>query len=126
MNWAARLIGGRFHYGWLTVAVVFLVLLAATLHQCSSSEGKIIKGLHGRTPPFHFCPSQVPPHGFKSLHDYMAVCVTPEVPEVPEVLCQREWNMNMKGTLDQEQDQDEANEEERCGTEHRRGPCASG
>src|SRR5258708_16113865 len=29
MNWAARLIGGRFHYGWLTVAVVFLVLLAA-------------------------------------------------------------------------------------------------
>ena len=29
MNWAARRIGGRFHYGWLTVAVVFLVLLAA-------------------------------------------------------------------------------------------------
>src|ERR1700732_2289163 len=29
MNWVARLIGGRFHYGWLTVAVVFLVLLAA-------------------------------------------------------------------------------------------------
>jgi predicted MFS family arabinose efflux permease len=29
MNWASRLIGGRFHYGWLTVAVVFLVLLAA-------------------------------------------------------------------------------------------------
>ena len=29
MNWAARLIGGRFHYGWLTVGVVFLVLLAA-------------------------------------------------------------------------------------------------
>ena len=29
MNWAARMIGGRFHYGWLTVAVVFLVLLAA-------------------------------------------------------------------------------------------------
>ena len=29
MNWAAKLIGGRFHYGWLTVAVVFLVLLAA-------------------------------------------------------------------------------------------------
>jgi predicted MFS family arabinose efflux permease len=29
MNWAARLIGGRFHYGWLAVAVVFLVLLAA-------------------------------------------------------------------------------------------------
>jgi predicted MFS family arabinose efflux permease len=29
MNWAARMIGGRFHYGWLAVAVVFLVLLAA-------------------------------------------------------------------------------------------------
>ena len=29
MNWASRLIGGRFHYGWLAVAVVFLVLLAA-------------------------------------------------------------------------------------------------
>ncbi|PYE17073.1 sugar phosphate permease [Paraburkholderia silvatlantica] len=29
MNWAARRIGGRFHYGWLVVAVVFLVLLAA-------------------------------------------------------------------------------------------------
>jgi len=29
MNWAAKLIGKRFHYGWLTVAVVFLVLLAA-------------------------------------------------------------------------------------------------
>ncbi|GJH04908.1 MFS transporter [Paraburkholderia terrae] len=29
MNWAARIIGGRFHYGWLAVAVVFLVLLAA-------------------------------------------------------------------------------------------------
>ncbi len=29
MNWAARLIGGRFHYGWLAAAVVFLVLLAA-------------------------------------------------------------------------------------------------
>ncbi|ACC71903.1 MFS transporter [Paraburkholderia phymatum] len=29
MNWAARVIGGRFHYGWLAVAVVFLVLLAA-------------------------------------------------------------------------------------------------
>lgn len=29
MNWAARRIGGRFHYGWLAAAVVFLVLLAA-------------------------------------------------------------------------------------------------
>jgi predicted MFS family arabinose efflux permease len=29
MNWASRLIGGRFHYGWLAVAVTFLVLLAA-------------------------------------------------------------------------------------------------
>jgi len=29
MNWAAARIGGRFHYGWLVVAVVFLVLLAA-------------------------------------------------------------------------------------------------
>ncbi|WJF90254.1 MFS transporter [Paraburkholderia bonniea] len=29
MNWVARRIGGRFHYGWVTVAVVFLVLLAA-------------------------------------------------------------------------------------------------
>lgn len=29
MNWAAKMIGGRFHYGWLTVAVVFLVLLAS-------------------------------------------------------------------------------------------------
>ncbi|MCP3725428.1 MFS transporter [Paraburkholderia sp. CNPSo 3272] len=29
MDWAARRIGGRFHYGWLVVAVVFLVLLAA-------------------------------------------------------------------------------------------------
>ena len=29
MNWAARWVGGRFHYGWLVVAVVFLVLLAA-------------------------------------------------------------------------------------------------
>jgi len=29
MNWAARRIVGRFHYGWLVVAVVFLVLLAA-------------------------------------------------------------------------------------------------
>ncbi|CAG9272053.1 MFS transporter [Paraburkholderia unamae] len=29
MNWAARRIGGRFHYGWLVVAVVFFVLLAA-------------------------------------------------------------------------------------------------
>ena len=29
MNWAATRIGGRFHYGWLVVAVVFLVLLAA-------------------------------------------------------------------------------------------------
>jgi MFS family permease len=29
MNWAARRIGARFHYGWLAVAVVFLVLLAA-------------------------------------------------------------------------------------------------
>ncbi|WP_233864808.1 MFS transporter [Paraburkholderia adhaesiva] len=29
MNWAARWIGGRFHYGWFVVAVVFLVLLAA-------------------------------------------------------------------------------------------------
>ncbi|CAB3762751.1 MFS transporter [Paraburkholderia solisilvae] len=29
MNWASRLIGGRFHYGWLAVGVVFLVLLAA-------------------------------------------------------------------------------------------------
>src|ERR1700754_3357378 len=29
MNWVARLVGGRFHYGWLAVAVTFLVLLAA-------------------------------------------------------------------------------------------------
>ncbi|WP_114814063.1 MFS transporter [Paraburkholderia kururiensis] len=29
MNWAAKIVGGRFHYGWLAVAVVFLVLLAA-------------------------------------------------------------------------------------------------
>jgi predicted MFS family arabinose efflux permease len=29
MNWAKKLIGGRFHYGWLVAAVVFLVLLAA-------------------------------------------------------------------------------------------------
>jgi predicted MFS family arabinose efflux permease len=29
MNWAAKWIGGRFHYGWLAAAVVFLVLLAA-------------------------------------------------------------------------------------------------
>ncbi|WDD96192.1 MFS transporter [Burkholderia sp. FERM BP-3421] len=29
MNWAATRIGGRFHYGWLAAAVVFLVLLAA-------------------------------------------------------------------------------------------------
>ncbi|RKP43967.1 MFS transporter [Trinickia fusca] len=29
MNWAARRIGGRFHYGWLAAAVVFFVLLAA-------------------------------------------------------------------------------------------------
>ncbi|CAN0618178.1 Major facilitator superfamily MFS_1 [Burkholderia multivorans] len=29
MNWAARRIGGRFHYGWLAAAVVFLILLAA-------------------------------------------------------------------------------------------------
>ncbi len=29
MKWAARIVGGRFHYGWLAVAVVFLVLLAA-------------------------------------------------------------------------------------------------
>ncbi|CAB3790555.1 L-lactate transporter [Paraburkholderia caffeinitolerans] len=29
MNWAARMVGGRFHYGWIVVAVVFLVLLAA-------------------------------------------------------------------------------------------------
>jgi len=29
MNWAAKRIGGRFHYGWLAAAVVFLVLLAA-------------------------------------------------------------------------------------------------
>ncbi|TKC90855.1 MFS transporter [Trinickia terrae] len=29
MNWATKLIGGRFHYGWLVAAVVFLVLLAA-------------------------------------------------------------------------------------------------
>ncbi|SDE30137.1 MFS transporter [Paraburkholderia lycopersici] len=29
MNWAARRIAGRFHYGWLVVAVVFFVLLAA-------------------------------------------------------------------------------------------------
>src|SRR6201991_2726437 len=29
MNWASSLIGGRFHYGWLAVAVTFLVLLAA-------------------------------------------------------------------------------------------------
>ena len=26
MNWAARLIGRRFHYGWLTVAVVYLAM----------------------------------------------------------------------------------------------------
>jgi MFS family permease len=29
MNWAARRVAGRFHYGWLVVAVVFFVLLAA-------------------------------------------------------------------------------------------------
>jgi predicted MFS family arabinose efflux permease len=29
MNWAAKWIGGRFHYGWLVAAVVFLVLLAS-------------------------------------------------------------------------------------------------
>ncbi|HLX03173.1 MAG TPA: MFS transporter [Trinickia sp.] len=29
MNWATKLIRGRFHYGWLVAAVVFLVLLAA-------------------------------------------------------------------------------------------------
>lgn len=29
MNWAARMVGGRFHYAWIVVAVVFLVLLAA-------------------------------------------------------------------------------------------------
>jgi MFS family permease len=29
MNWVARLVGRRFHYGWLAVAVTFLVLLAA-------------------------------------------------------------------------------------------------
>src|ERR1700740_1776317 len=29
MNWAARIIGGRFHHGGLAVGVVFLVLLAA-------------------------------------------------------------------------------------------------
>ncbi len=29
MNWAAKMVGGRFHYGWLVVAVVFLVLLSA-------------------------------------------------------------------------------------------------
>lgn len=29
MNWAVQRIGGRFHYGWLVAAVVFLVLLAA-------------------------------------------------------------------------------------------------
>jgi predicted MFS family arabinose efflux permease len=29
MNWVARRIGARFHYGWLVAAVVFLVLLAA-------------------------------------------------------------------------------------------------
>jgi len=29
MNWVARLVGGRFHYGWLAVGVTFLVLLAA-------------------------------------------------------------------------------------------------
>ncbi|QGZ62465.1 MFS transporter [Paraburkholderia acidisoli] len=29
MNWAARRLGGRFHYGWVVVAVVFFVLLAA-------------------------------------------------------------------------------------------------
>lgn len=29
MNWAATRIGGRFHYGWLAAAVVFLILLAA-------------------------------------------------------------------------------------------------
>ena len=29
MNWAAKWVGGRFHYAWLVVVVVFLVLLAA-------------------------------------------------------------------------------------------------
>ncbi len=29
MNWAVTRIGGRFHYGWLAAAVVFLILLAA-------------------------------------------------------------------------------------------------
>ncbi|WP_323123102.1 MFS transporter [Burkholderia alba] len=29
MNWAAKRINGRFHYGWLAAAVVFLILLAA-------------------------------------------------------------------------------------------------
>jgi predicted MFS family arabinose efflux permease len=29
MNWAAKWIGGRFHYGWLVAAVVFMVLLAS-------------------------------------------------------------------------------------------------
>lgn len=29
MNWVAKRIGARFHYGWLVAAVVFLVLLAA-------------------------------------------------------------------------------------------------
>jgi predicted MFS family arabinose efflux permease len=29
MNWVARRLGGRVHYGWITVGVVFLVLLAA-------------------------------------------------------------------------------------------------
>ncbi|MCA3869130.1 MAG: MFS transporter, partial [Burkholderia sp.] len=29
MNWAVTRISGRFHYGWLAAAVVFLILLAA-------------------------------------------------------------------------------------------------
>ena len=29
MNWAARRLSGRMHYAWLSVGVVFLVLLAA-------------------------------------------------------------------------------------------------
>ncbi|MGV7246118.1 MFS transporter, partial [Caballeronia sp. M23-90] len=29
MNWAARRLSGRMHYAWISVGVVFLVLLAA-------------------------------------------------------------------------------------------------
>ncbi|AOK28581.1 MULTISPECIES: MFS transporter [Burkholderia] len=37
MNWAAGRIRGRFHYGWLAAAVVFLVLLAAAGTRASPS-----------------------------------------------------------------------------------------